>query len=552
MALLEMNAVSFCYPGQAPSLQHIDLTIEQGEFVVLMGQSGCGKTTLLKQLKKELAPTGQLDGTITYNGQPLHTLSTQVAAAEIGFVLQNPENQIVTDLVWHELVFGLENLGVESTTIRRRVAEMAHFFGIQKWFHQKTTDLSGGQKQLLNLASVMVMQPKVLLLDEPTSQLDPIAATEFITTLKRLHEELGLTIILIEHRLEEVLTLANRVVVLEEGSVIYNGVPRQIVDGLHEGHAMLAALPTPMRIYLALDQKGHVPLTIREGQRWLAQYPNKGVACAPIKKTAQGTIILQAEDIAFRYEKDGPVILQQFSVTVREGQFYTIVGGNGTGKSTALQVLAGLQKPQGGQVRLYGKKLKTYTASVLYREIFAVMPQDPKVLFMEQTVQSELETMAESFGIPIASVQAIAEQFALVHLWLRHPYDLSGGEQQKLAFAKLLLREPKILLLDEPTKGLDAQAKKELAKQLKNLQAQGMTIVMVTHDIEFSAQYSDQCALFFDGGIVSEDAPRPFYSGNHFYTTAAHRMSRQQFQQAILDEDVVSLCKRLETVVDSF
>ena len=552
MALLAMNDVSFCYPGDRQSLQHINLTVEQGEFVVLMGQSGCGKTTLLKHFKKELAPSGEVTGEIFYNGKLLQNISDREAVAEIGFVLQNPDNQIVTDSVWHELAFGLENLGVTPSAIRRRVAEMAHYFGIQSWFHQKTKDLSGGQKQLLNLASTMVMQPKVLLLDEPTSQLDPIAAKEFITTLKQLHEELGLTIILIEHRLEEVLALADRVIVMEQGSIIYNGMPRQITSVLTKHHPLVAALPTPMRIYMGLEEHGAIPLTIREGQRWLAQFSEVLEDVANDEQRVQAPVILEAKNIDFRYEKAGKQILQQFSLQVREGQLLTIVGGNGTGKSTALQILAGLLKPQSGEVLLYGKKIKWYKDSTLYRDLFAVMPQDPKVLFVEKTVGLEVEAMARSFGIAEEKVQRVMEQFDLTRLLLRHPYDLSGGEQQKLAFAKLLLREPKILLLDEPTKGLDAHAKHELAALLKGLQKQGMTIVMVTHDIEFSAQYSDYCALFFDGSVVSEDTPRDFYSGNHFYTTAAHRMARQQFPHAILDKDVVNLCKRCKIVADYF
>jgi len=552
MALLAMNDVSFCYPGERQSLHHINLTVEQGEFVVLMGQSGCGKTTLLKHFKKELAPSGEVTGEIFYNGKLLQNISDREAVAEIGFVLQNPDNQIVTDSVWHELAFGLENLGVTPSAIRRRVAEMAHYFGIQSWFHQKTKDLSGGQKQLLNLASTMVMQPKVLLLDEPTSQLDPIAAKEFITTLKQLHEELGLTIILIEHRLEEVLALADRVIVMEQGSIIYNGMPRQITSVLTKHHPLVAALPTPMRIYMGLEEHGAIPLTIREGQRWLAQFSEVLEDVANDEQRVQAPVILEAKNIDFRYEKAGKQILQQFSLQVREGQLLTIVGGNGTGKSTALQILAGLLKPQSGEVLLYGKKIKWYKDSTLYRDLFAVMPQDPKVLFVEKTVGLEVEAMARSFGIAEEKVQRVMEQFDLTRLLLRHPYDLSGGEQQKLAFAKLLLREPKILLLDEPTKGLDAYAKHELAALLKGLQKQGMTIVMVTHDIEFSAQYSDYCALFFDGSVVSEDTPRDFYSGNHFYTTAAHRMARQQFPHAILDKDVVNLCKRCKIVADYF
>ena len=272
MAILTVKDVSFCYPGEEQSaLTSVNIEIQEGEFVVLIGQSGCGKSTLLKQLKREIAPHGQLLGDILYRGQRISELTAREAASEIGYVLQNPENQIVTDKVWHELAFGLENLGLDTLTIRRRVAEMANFFGIQKWFRDNTVGLSGGQKQLLNLASVMVMQPKVLLLDEPTSQLDPIAAAEFIAMLHKLNEELGLTIVMIEHRLEEVLPIADRVIVMEQGTVLYDGKPTTLLDGLPNNHVMLDALPTAMRLFSKLDGQGIAPLTIRQGRRWLLE-----------------------------------------------------------------------------------------------------------------------------------------------------------------------------------------------------------------------------------------------------------------------------------------
>ena len=548
MAILKVDNVSFTYPNETNAvLKNINIDIEQGEFVVLMGQSGCGKSTLLRHFKRELQPHGTKTGTIFYQDCALEQLDDETAASDIGYVLQNPENQIVTDKVWHELAFGLENLGLDTQTIRRRVAEMANFFGIQKWFHQKTTELSGGQKQLLNLASVMVMQPKILLLDEPTSQLDPIAAMEFIQTLHRLNEELGITIILIEHRLEEVLPIADRVLVMEDGHVLFDGPPKQVLEALPQNHAMLTALPAATRIFHLLNGVGTTPLTIREGQRWLLSKQFNLPTALPLPTTPQPiekAVVLEAKDIAFRYEKNGVDVVHHFNLQVKEGEFLTIIGGNGTGKSTALSILAGLQKPYRGTVYLYNENLKKYSNKQLYKHYLTLLPQDPKTLFVQKTVKQELEEMARLHKIAEMKVQEMTQLFSLERLLERHPYDLSGGEQQKLALAKLLLMEPKILLLDEPTKGLDAHAKEELAAILQHLQATGMTIVMVTHDIEFSAKYSSRCALFFDGNLVSEGTPRTFYSGNSFYTTAAHRMSRGIFRDAITCEDVVTLCQK--------
>ncbi|WP_286927418.1 MULTISPECIES: ABC transporter ATP-binding protein [Lysinibacillus] len=546
MAIVKINNVSFTYPNETnPVLKNMNLTIHQGEFIVLIGQSGCGKSTLLRHFKRELRPHGTMTGTIFYKDCDLEQLDAEVAAADIGYVFQNPDNQIVTDKVWHELAFGLESLGIDAPTIRRRVAEMANFFGIQKWFHHKTTELSGGQKQLLNLASIMVMQPKLLLLDEPTSQLDPIAALEFIQTLHRLNKELGITIILIEHRLEEVLTLADRVLIMDEGSILYDGLPKEILKALPANHAMITALPTATKIFHLLNGNGPIPLTIREGQRWLSnqQYNFTSSNTLPRTSKIDTDIILEAKDIAFRYEKNGLDIVHHFNLQVKKQEFVTIIGGNGTGKSTVLAILSGLQKPYHGKVFLFRKALKSYSNKQLYQQYLTLLPQNPKTLFVQKTVRQELNELAHLHKVSEAKIQETIQLFNLTHLLNRHPYDLSGGEQQKLALAKLLLIEPKILLLDEPTKGLDAHAKEELAGILKDLQAKGMTIIMVTHDIEFSAQYSNRCALFFDGSIVSEGEPRAFYSGNNFYTTAAHRISRDLLSNAITCEDVVTLCK---------
>ncbi|WP_341323214.1 energy-coupling factor transporter ATPase [Solibacillus sp. FSL H8-0523] len=545
MAIIKIENVSFTYPHESKSvLKNIQLDIEQGEFITLIGQSGCGKSTLLKHLKKELQPHGEKQGAIYYNGTNLRELDDYTAATDIGFVMQNPENQIVTDKVWHELAFGLENIGVDQVTIRRRVAEMANFFGIHKWFREKTTVLSGGQKQLLNLASILVMQPKVLLLDEPTSQLDPIAAMEFIHTLHRLNEELGITIICIEHRLEEVLPISDRVVVMDRGEILYDGEPKQVLNGLHKQHPMIQALPTATKIFAALHSDGVVPITIREGQKWLAKQSIQEAPHLQQPVQSEQSIVLQAKEITFRYDKNDADILRNFNINVRTNDFFTIIGGNGSGKSTALNVLAGLEKPYRGEVFINGKKLKSYRNDELYRNILAYLPQDPKILFTEKTAQKELEVVQ-------GKQEKLTELVQLFHLedkLQRHPYDLSGGEQQKLALAKILLLEPQILLLDEPTKGIDAHAKEELAQNLKMLQKGGLTIVMVTHDIEFSAQHSTRCALFFDGNLVSEDEPNAFYSGNSFYTTAAHRISRNVMKHAITCEDVVKQCKKAQFV----
>ncbi|ETT86360.1 energy-coupling factor transporter ATPase [Viridibacillus sp. FSL R5-0477] len=554
MALIEIQHVNFQYPDKHERvLDDINLIIEEGEFAVLCGTSGCGKSTLLKHLKREIAPHGDKSGTILYAGTALADLPDRVAASEIGFVMQNPENQIVTDKVWHELSFGLENLGLDTMTIRRRVAEMANFFGIQQWFRKSTMELSGGQKQLLNLAAIMAMQPKLLILDEPTSQLDPIAATEFIGTLQKLNKELGLTIILVEHRLEEVFPIADRVVVMEKGRIICNDSPQDVAQQLKAfdaSHPMMLGLPTPVRINNALQINDIVPLTIRDGRNWLTKHFTNELRALESKLSSEippDDIVLEVKEAWFRYEKNAQDVLRGFSMQVRAGEIVSILGGNGTGKTTALGVMSGLYKPYRGKVFINGKSIKKFSNGELYRNNLAVLPQDPLTLLVEKKVQLEFDSIIDVLGISkeAANVQLneIITTLNIGHLLDSHPYDLSGGEQQKVALAKVLLLNPKIILLDEPTKGIDAYSKEIFAEVLQALKKRRVAVVMVTHDIEFSAQYSDRCAMFFDGNIVSEDEPKLFYSGNNFYTTAAHRMSRHLYDFAVTSEDVISLCK---------
>ena len=273
MESIRLESLSFTYPQrQTPALRDIGLTVRQGEFIVLCGPSGCGKTTLLRQLKPSMAPHGLKSGAILFEGAPLETLSPRDVASKIGFVQQSPENQIVTDKVWHELAFGLESLGLDTPAIRLRVAEMASFFGIQDWFHKSVTELSGGQKQLLSLASVMAMQPSLLILDEPTSQLDPIAASEFLGAISKINRELGVTVLLTEHRLEEALPLCSRAVVMDEGRILCSGAPRDVGHVLREsGHGMFLAMPAPMRIWSQVKNSLPCPVTVRDGREWLNQ-----------------------------------------------------------------------------------------------------------------------------------------------------------------------------------------------------------------------------------------------------------------------------------------
>lgn len=558
MDLFKIDNLNFTYPGNdGHTLNAIDFSVKQGDFVVLFGASGSGKTTLLKMLKPELTPHGEKSGTVLYKGEALETLDRRITAREIGYVMQNPETQIVTAKVWHELAFGLENLGENPSVIRRKVGEIANYFGIHTWFRQKTAELSGGQKQLLNLASVLVMEPDVLILDEPTSQLDPIAATNFIHTLEKVNRDFGLTVIMAEHRLEDVMALADQVILLEQGTVLLTGSPEGIgeqLKQLDEHHPMIHALPTAAKVFYGLNFRGDSPLTVREGKQFLTENYNPSVQPEKKEKTKAepGNVVIELKDVWFRYERDLPDVVRGANLTVHEGEVVSVLGGNGSGKTTLLNLMAGQLRAYRGQVLINGKKIQKYSGKELYRGNIAVLPQDPQALFLKDTVREDYNEIAKAVGFSKEQLEkrmdVIADQLDIHHLLEQNPFDLSGGEQQKAALGKVLLLEPKILLLDEPTKGMDAFSKETLANVISLLRRQGLAIVIVTHDIEFAAVVSDRIGLYFDGELLAMEPPIEFFSKNHYYTTAASRMARHLFPQAITWQDIVRACEVKESI----
>ncbi len=547
MAHFEIQNLTFSYPSsKKESLQNVNLSIEKGEYIVLCGKSGSGKTTLLRHLKSVLMPHGNRSGEILFDGTPLSQVSQREQSSKIGFVMQNPDDQIVTDKVWHELAFGLESLGCDQKTMRLRVAEMASYFGIQSWFHRDVAELSGGQKQLLNLASIMAMQPEVLILDEPTSQLDPIAASDFLNTVRKINLELGTTIIITEHRLEDIYHAADRVVVMEKGKVIANDTPRQVGHLLwQQKNEMFAALPTPVRVFYDANAEGDCPLTVREGRSWLtntfAQHPAQVTEPEQEKPMEEEfSSALRIKEAWFRYEKNTPDVLQGVSLNVPKGSLFAIVGGNGAGKSTTLKAICGICRIYRGKVEIFGKDMRKYKASELFENCLSMLPQDPKSLFVKKTVREDLQEMCRDE----AKIAEIADTCEITELLDSHPYDLSGGEQQRAALAKVLLTNPQLLLLDEPTKGLDSFFKMKFAGILAKLKSRGITIVMVSHDVEFCAEYADLVSMFFDGQILTTETPHRFFGSNSFYTTAANRMSRCVFRNAVTAQDVAALYRR--------
>lgn len=551
MDILQIENLSFSYPTSAQNaLNNISFCVKPGEFITICGESGCGKSTLLRLIKREIAPFGNITGKIYYCGTEISKLSFRESASQIGFILQNPESQIVTDTVKHELAFTLESLGLDSEVIRRKIAETACYFGIEHLFSQKCAKLSGGEKQLINLAGIMASEPKLLLLDEPTSQLDPIAAKGFITKLKELNSQLGVSVIIAEHRTDELFEISDKVLFIKNGENVFFDTPKRCAYyfAKHPNDSFARRLlPSAARIYTALENSGDAPLSVKQCREYISQkYSNKinTLEIPKIYTAAENQI--EFKDVYFRYDKNLPDVLKGASFSVKKGEHFCLLGGNGSGKTTALSIAARLLKPYHGKVLIGNKNILSCKNNELYVGNIALLPQNPQNLFVAKTLLEDLRTncnvMQYSEDVALQKINELADFLEISHLLSSHPYDLSGGEQQKAALAKVLLLNPKILLLDEPTKGIDVCAKAKLIDLLKTLKEKGMTILNVTHDVEFAAYSADRVGLLFDGQLVSSDTPNSFFSQNSFYTTAASRISKGIYQGAVLCEQVVELC----------
>jgi energy-coupling factor transport system ATP-binding protein len=505
MDICRITGLTFSYAGASKkALNDISVEIVEGSFTIVCGGNGSGKTTLLRHITPELTPHGTHSGTIEISGSA-------------GFVSQDPDNQIVTDTVWHELAFGAENLGLNPDIIRRRVMETAHYFGINTWMYKKTDELSQGQKQLLNLASVMVMRPDILVLDEPTAQLDPIAAKEFLATLTHINTGLGTTVVISEHRLEEVLPLAHRVLYMDDGRIALDVTATQFAKACPDGFS--AALPWSARLYKQYaDGKQEVPISIREGRQWLR---NAGLSKCERARTPVGNeTVLEAKNIWFRYSKDDDFVLSSLDLSLKKGEAHCIVGGNGSGKTTLLNILAGIKKAQRGHMRTKAR--------------ISMLTQNVRVLFLTDAVISDLRKASGNEE----NIRQAAETLHISHLLERDPGGLSHGELKKAAIAKVLLTRPDILLLDEPTDGIDAFARDELLSILKGLLREGCSMIVVSHDLEFVARLADRCSMMGMGRLVCEDSGHDFFIENDYYTTAVHRLTRGIIDGCVILEDV--------------
>ena len=454
-AAIEVRNLTFSYPGSPDAvLSDASLTVEQGAFAVVAGPTGSGKTTLLRLLKPEIAPVGELSGERCVLGVPVQELSLRESAASIAYVFQNPENQIVCDTVWHELAFGLENLGMPAPEMRLRVAETCTYLGIGPWFRRRCEELSGGQQQVLALAAALTMHPRLILLDEPTSMLDPVAEKEFLALLFRANRELGTTVVVATHRAAVYRDYATCAFLLENGGI---------------AEVSLESLVAPQRIPLSMPQ------------------PAGGCA-------------VRLSDAWFRYRRDSDWVLRGFDLELKKGEMHALMGGNGSGKSTVLSLIAGMHAPQ------RGKRENTLASSQAY------LPQNPKALLARETVREELMEWSRACGYGESEVDAALERIGLLSKGGSHPYDLSGGQQQLLALEKLLITEPSLLLLDEPTKGLDPAASNLVATRLQEACGSGATIILATHDAPFVRRMATSVTLLFDGQAAATLSRDEYFS----------------------------------------
>ena len=504
--MYKIENFSFTYPEEGRVIKNISFGVNEGDFLVISGKSGCGKTTLLKHLKPSLKPKGEVDGLIILDEE------IEKDDTKIGFVFQNPNDQIVMDKVWHEIAFGLENTTTPLKQMKRRVGEIVNYFNLQNIINKDTQSLSGGEKQLVNLASIMVMNPKVILLDEATAQLDPVNREEFIKILKQINDDFNVTIIFIEHQLEGLLNVANRLIVMDEGKIVIDDDIKNAVNEMLVKEIFVESLPNYVRVSSLTDE---LCLSVKDARNALSDFDDFDIKDTEDVDTG---ILMEIRDLNFGHDD---IILKDLDLDIKQNEIFSIVGANGSGKSSFIRCIAGLVKFQ-GKITKIG-----------YVDKIGYLPQDPTTLFLSDKVIDDLLAVDES----MKSVELQLENLGISDLKEKHPFDLSGGQRQLVALAKVLLTKPQLLLLDEPTKGIDAFSKEHLAALIRGL-SKHMTIVVASHDLEFVAKISDRVAMIFNGKMESADTMRQFFSNNIFYTTTINKIMRQNNSEVVLLEDL--------------
>lgn len=541
LPLYKIKDLIYYYPdSEKPALKNVSLQIEEGELVLIAGGSGSGKSSLARVLAG-LIPEfygGRFGGKVYFRGREIEKYGRRNLVREVGIVFQDPEKQLVMTSVEAEIAFGLENLGLPQEEMLRRVAEVMSYMDMAGVKHEFTDKLSGGQKQKLALASVLAMYPQVLILDEPTSQLDPVEAEEFFNILKNLNEETGMTVVLIEQRLERCFHLADRVVFMEDGRIIYDGSPKQAARWAV--HRKNSCVPSVARFFAHLGYDT-IPITVNEGRRILRT--------KHIKK--QGTFIFQSlsggltgkplltlKNVWFTYP-NGKEALQNVNCQVTQGELMAVLGANGSGKSTLLKIMAGLLKPGRGQI----------LTDAFCSGSIAYLSQNPNNYIFQETVEEELLFTLNNFGLTDDGIiEELLKKLDLLYCRKANPRDLSSGERQRVALASVLVTRPRLLLLDEPTRGMDHFLKEKLGELLINMVEDGVSVVLVTHDIEFIAEFASQVLLMFDGQVISCGSRHEVLGQSVFYTTQIGKMCRGYVEGVLTLQEAIEQLSPLLSV----
>ena len=553
--MIKIRDLTFYYgDASRPALQDVNLDIEDGEFVLVTGPSGCGKTSLCRCLNG-LIPHfygGEIAGGLEVQGLDVMRHTTRELATRVGMVFQDPENQLVSMDVQREVAFGLENLAFPRDVMAKRVEEALDTLGISGLRHRQVHELSGGEKQKVVISSVLALHPDVLVLDEPTSELDPKGAEDVLSIVRRLNDELGITVILVEHRLDRVVHLVDRMIVMDEGKIIADGNPRAVLSN-GDITSIGAGVPPIVRIVQRLRDNGvnvdNIPLTVKEGRSMLKDIfmGARGGTLSQAESADNGRPVIEIDKLWHAYP-EGITALKNVSLRICEGEFVAVMGRNASGKTTLVKHINGLLQPTKGKVIVSGIDTRRATIAQLSRKVGFIF-QNPNDHIFADTVEEEIAFILKNLGFDSGEIAArideMLEMFALKEFRKRYPRSLSGGERQRVAMASVLVARPRVLILDEPTRGMDYRLKSELMRFLNGYREKGNTVVLVTHDVETVAEHADRVVLLSEGGVVVDGNKRDVLSRALFFSPQINRLV-QAFEKYGVPNNILTVDEALD------
>ena len=553
--MIKIRDLTFYYgDASRPALQDVNLDIEDGEFVLVTGPSGCGKTSLCRCLNG-LIPHfygGEIAGGLEVQGLDVMRHTTRELATRVGMVFQDPENQLVSMDVQREVAFGLENLAFPRDVMAKRVEEALDTLGISGLRHRQVHELSGGEKQKVVISSVLALHPDVLVLDEPTSELDPKGAEDVLSIVRRLNDELGITVILVEHRLDRVVHLVDRMIVMDEGKIIADGNPRAVLSN-GDITSIGAGVPPIVRIVQRLRDNGvnvdNIPLTVKEGRAMLKDIfmGARGSTLSQAESADNGRPVIEIDKLWHAYP-EGITALKNVNLRICEGEFVAVMGRNASGKTTLVKHINGLLQPTKGKVIVSGIDTRRATIAQLSQKVGFIF-QNPNDHIFADTVEEEIAFILKNLGFDSGEIAArideMLEMFALKEFRRQYPRSLSGGERQRVAMASVLVARPRVLILDEPTRGMDYRLKSELMRFLNGYREKGNTVVLVTHDVETVAEHADRVVLLSEGGVVVDGNKRDVLSRALFFSPQINRLV-QAFEKYGVPNNILTVDEALD------